>query len=105
MKVADIRYSQDSVFYQFTDGRKLSDVNDEIASGQMLVSEIDRIRIVPRTDGLYYLHDNRRLLVFIRLYNNGYIEEVPCEIVSTTILAWQFTTYDRWQNWPSTWPR
>jgi len=87
-----IRYSQDSVYHKFHDGQSFKSLFNAIAKGNILPDQVQRIRVCQRTDGLYTAHDNRRLMVFKWLHEEGFLERIRVELVENNIPDWQNTT-------------
>ena len=91
-----VRFSQFSAYYRFSDGRSFSDLYRAIKNGEQRVDDIPPIRVFQRShnEETATTHDNRRLLVYQQLENDGYLQVIKCQLVSTPIPQWQYTTKD-----------
>ena len=60
------------------------------------MDDIPPIRVFQRShnEETATTHDNRRLLVYQQLENDGYLQVIKCQLVSTPIPQWQYTTKD-----------
>ena len=87
-----IRFSQDSVYKNFSDGSTFDRMYRDIARGKTSAAAIPQIRAVKRSDGVYVPHDNSMLLIFQWLAEESYLDNVAVQVVNTPIPCWQYTT-------------
>ncbi|MGZ3633579.1 MAG: AAA domain-containing protein, partial [Parachlamydiaceae bacterium] len=93
MQVAKILFTQASVSSTFTDGNRVSDLAQKLASGEISASEIDRIRVVWHQSKVWSL-DNRRL----RAFKDGFVESVEVELVDLKDPAIKREFWDKKSN-------
>jgi hypothetical protein len=74
MNPHDIRFSQDTVSPNFSDGGTLTDVVGQLRSGQLSANKFPTIRIVEHNGKIYSL-DNRRLSAF----KAAQLEDIPVQ--------------------------
>ena len=89
---ADVRFTHDSISPFFSCGRRLVDTYDELVSGRTSMAQIPLMEIAVSHGKLWTRTGNRRLWVFRKLYEGGFIETVWVKISSEEIAAWKFTT-------------
>ena len=70
LPLGDIYYSQDSVARHFQDGRALTDLEEGLRLGTTSIQRVPTITVVDH-DGRWFSVDNRRLLVFKRVYTDS----------------------------------
>jgi len=87
-----VRFSQSSVAHQFTDGKSYNALFRGIAENTLNITDVPPIRVVERSDGLYFSHDNRRLMVFKWLFQTNHLTLIPVVVVSDPIPESQLTT-------------
>jgi hypothetical protein len=84
-----VRFSQSSISFRFSDGSTIDDLAEGLRSGQVAPHEIPPLRLVMRGE-LYFSLDNRRLEAYRRAglpipWQMATPEEIEAE-------AWKFTT-------------
>jgi hypothetical protein len=89
MNPYQVRFSQDSIKYQFADGTTIDDLAAQLKSGNVQAHDIPALRLVEK-EGLLYTLDNRRLEAFRRAGSN-----ISWRMASSREIAeeaWKFTT-------------
>lgn len=71
----EIRFTHNTVYPAFKDGRRLNDTIDGLRQGFIQIEDIPKIRVV-FFKGCYWSLDNRRLLVFKVFFFRSYITHV-----------------------------
>jgi hypothetical protein len=84
-----VRFSQDSIGAEFSDGRSVAEVIDDLKFGRTNADEIPPIRIFER-DGKKYTLDNRRLYVFQQAGVDIRFQRATAAEVENQ--SWKFTT-------------
>jgi hypothetical protein len=72
----DIRFTQDTVSPNFSDGGHISDTINQLRTGQISADEFPTIRVV-NYDGNVWTLDNRRLTVF----SAAQVEHIPVQML------------------------
>src|SRR5438105_2570568 len=85
----EVRFTQNSIRYRFSDGRTIDDLAEALKTASVDPEEVPPLRLVLK-NGLYYCLDNRRLEAFRRArvpmpFRMATPEEVAEE-------SWKFTT-------------
>jgi len=73
----NIRFTQDSIGGQFTDGRKLEDTFKELLYGRLSVDEIESIEVINQDSSWWATMGNRRLYIYQKLRRLGIISSIP----------------------------
>ena len=76
MNPRDIRFTQDTVSPNFSDGGNISDTINQLRTGQISVNDFPTIRTV-NYDGNVWTLDNRRLAVF----SAAQVDEIPVQML------------------------
>ena len=74
-----IRFMQNTINNQFTEGDSVNETISKIENGVMDIYDLPKIRVV-RKDGFYYAFDNRRLYVYRVLHFRGLLEKVQVKL-------------------------
>jgi hypothetical protein len=84
-----VRFTQSSVRFRFSDGTSIDDLAEALKAGEVRADEVPPLRVFEK-DGLYFTLDNRRLEAFRRAgmaipFRLATAEEINEE-------TWKFTT-------------
>lgn len=77
---ADIYYSQDTIRRHLGDGRTIFEILDECQDDPDAIDHIEMIRVC-KVGHRWFSLDNRRLWIFKKLWQRGYLETLTVKVV------------------------
>ena len=91
VRVTDLRWTQESCSWVFSDGRPIGSLFFDILEGRILPEDVEPLHCVRCRGrrGMVFSLDNRRLVVFHLLQQLGVIERVPCLVVTANCFAFR----------------